>query len=208
VIPNPIDLHAWPLQSEKEDYLLWIGRFDPEKGPHRAIDAARRAGRRLILAGPVQTGQQQFFDSEVAPHIDDVNVRYADEVGGQLKHRLFAGAAAVLMPIRWAEPFGMVMIEAMACGTPVIAFPEGAAPELVRDGETGFLVEDESGMAAAVRRLGEIDPARCRAAVAARYDVDVVTDAYVMAYRQVISAAADRRRIQERAGRAPSHGAI
>jgi glycosyltransferase involved in cell wall biosynthesis len=207
VIPNPIDLRAWPLQSEKEDYLLWIGRFDPEKGPHRAIDAARLAGRRLILAGPVQSGQRDFFDAEVAPHIDDVNVLYAEEVGGQRKQRLFAGAAAMLMPIRWPEPFGMVMIEAMACGTPVIAFPEGAAPELVRDGETGFLVEDESGMAAAVGRLGEIDPARCRAAVAARYDVDVVTDAYVMAYRQVISAA-DRLRVQESGGRAPSSDAI
>jgi glycosyltransferase involved in cell wall biosynthesis len=190
VIPNPIDLRAWPLQPSKERYLLWIGRFAPGKGPHRAIAAARGAEWPLVLAGPVQAGQQRFFDKEVAPHIDDVHVRYVGEVGGRQKQRLFAEAAALLMPIRWAEPFGMVMIEAMACGTPVIAFREGAAEELVLDGESGFLVDDEDEMAAAVGRLAELDPARCRGTVSARYDVDIVTQMYVAAYREIIGAAA------------------
>jgi glycosyltransferase involved in cell wall biosynthesis len=103
------------------------------------------------------------------------------------------------MPIRWPEPFGMVMIEAMACGTPVIAFREGSAPEVVTDGRSGFLADDEAEMAAAVDRLDELDPAQCRAAVAERYDVDVVTSAYESAYRQVIAAQA-RQRLSIRAG--------
>jgi glycosyltransferase involved in cell wall biosynthesis len=161
----------------------------PDKGPHRAIAAARQAGWPLVLAGPVQPGQRAFFESQIRPEIDGRSVRYVAEVAGPAKRALFANAAALLMPIRWPEPFGMVMIEALACGTPVIAFPEGSAPEIVVDGESGFLVEDESEMATAVGRLSELDPRRCRATVQARYDVELVTDAYESAYRQVIAAA-------------------
>ena len=188
VIPNPIDFEAWPFQAEKERYLLWMGRMNEDKGAHRAIAAARAADLPLVIAGPVQPGQQPFFDANVAPYVDGDRVRYVDEVGGERKRRLTAGAAALLMPIRWAEPFGMVMIEAMACGTPVVAFPEGSAPEVVIDGETGFVVDDVDEMAAAIARLGEIDPARCRASVAERYAVDVVAAAYESAYHRVIEA--------------------
>jgi glycosyltransferase involved in cell wall biosynthesis len=186
VIGNPIDLHAWPLQRRKERYLLWMGRMNEDKGAHRAIAAARRADMPLIVAGPVQTGQQEFFDAEVAPHIDGARVRYVDEVGGQRKRELFSQATALLMPIRWSEPFGMVMIEAMACGTPVIAFGEGSAPEVVVDGESGFVVDDEAAMADAVGRLGELDPERVRATVAERFDTDIITGAYEHAYHHVI----------------------
>ena len=110
----------------------------PEKGPHRAIAAARAVDVPLVLAGVIQPGQQAFFDREVAPHIDGERVRFVGEVGGSTKRSLFARARGLLMPIRWNEPFGMVMVEALACGTPVIAFPEGAARELVVDGKTGF----------------------------------------------------------------------
>ncbi len=184
-IPNPIDVRAWPLREYKDDYLLWIGRMTPEKGPHRAIAAARAAGVPLVLAGVIQPGQQAFFDSEVAPHIDGDRVRFAGEVGGAPKHALFAGARALLMPIRWEEPFGMVMVEAMACGTPVIAFAEGAARELVVDGTTGYLVADEQAMAAAVSRLSGIAPRDCRRWVAMHCDVDVVASAYERIYRSV-----------------------
>ena len=126
-IPNPIDLDVWPLREGKGDYVLWIGRMTAVKGPHRAIAAARIAGVPLILAGVIQPGQQAFFDAEVAPHIDGDRVRFVGEVGGTVKRSLFADARALLMPIRWEEPFGMVMVEALACGTPVIAFAEGAA---------------------------------------------------------------------------------
>jgi glycosyltransferase involved in cell wall biosynthesis len=187
-IPNPIDLRAWPLQENKRDYLLWVGRMTAAKGPHRAIAAARLAGVPLILAGVIQPGQQAFFDREVAPHIDDDRVRFVGEVGGSVKRSLFADARALLMPIRWEEPFGMVMVEALASGTPVIAFAEGAARELVQDGETGFLVDDETAMAAAIGRLPSIAPADCRAWVSEHCDIGVVAHAYERAYRAALSS--------------------
>ena len=141
-----------------------------------------------MLAGPVQPGQQEFFEREVQPHIDGDGVRYIGEVGEE-KRDLFAGARALLMPIRWPEPFGLVMTEAMACGTPVIAFPEGSAPELVIDGETGFVVDDEDAMVEAVRRLDQIDPARCRSSAEERFDVAPVAAAYEAAYTTAASRA-------------------
>ena len=141
-----------------------------------------------MLAGIVQPGQRAFFDSEVAPHIDGKAVRFVGEVDGPLKRSLFARARGLLMPIRWNEPFGMVMIEAMACGTPVIAFAEGAAPELIVDGETGFIVTDEAAMAAAVARLSGIAPRACRDWVVEHCDVDAVAAAYERTYRSVARA--------------------
>jgi len=182
-IPNPIDVREWPLRERKQDYVLWVGRINPDKGPHRAIVAARAAGVKLILAGVIQQGQQEFFDREVAPHIDGDRVRFIGEVGGSRKSALFADARALLVPIRWQEPFGMVIIESLACGTPVIAFPEGAACELVVDGETGFLVQDEHEMATAIGSLAGIAPRDCRAWVCGHCDADVVAAAYERTYR-------------------------
>jgi glycosyltransferase involved in cell wall biosynthesis len=184
VIPNPIAVADWPLREEKDDYLLWVGRMTPAKGPHRAIEAARLAGRRLVLAGIVQPGQRAFFEREIAPHVDGEAVSFLGEVTGARKRSLFAGASGLLMPIRWEEPFGMVMIEALACGTPVIAFDEGAAPEVVVPGKTGFLVADEAAMAAAVPQLGELAARDCRAWVVDHCDVDAVAAAYEGTYRR------------------------
>jgi glycosyltransferase involved in cell wall biosynthesis len=186
VIGNPIVVDDFPFRAEKDDYLLWIGRMNEDKGPNRAIAAALEAGVPLVLRGPVQPGQEEFFASEVEPHIDDDRVRYVGEVGEE-KLDLYAGARAFLMPIRWPEPFGLVMTEAMACGTPVIAFPEGSASELVLDGETGFVAGDEHEMAAAVGRVDEIDPERCRASARERFDVSAVAEAYERAYEVVSS---------------------
>lgn len=185
VVPNPIDADEWPLVRDKEPFLLWVGRMTADKGPHRAIAAAREAGMRLVLAGPVQPGQERFFEREVAPMVDGEQIAYVGEIAGAAKKRLFSRARALLMPIRWPEPFGMVMLEAMVCGTPVIAFPEGAARELVLPAETGFLVDDERAMARACREVGAIDPERCRAAAVARFDVRAVADAYERIYRRV-----------------------
>ena len=184
-IPNPIDLRAWPLQQHKGDYLLWIGRMTPEKGPHRAIAAARAVDVPLVLAGVIQPGQQEFFDREVAPHLDGTRVRFVGEVGGSVKQSLFASARGLLMPIRWDEPFGMVMVEALAGGTPVIAFAEGAARELVIHGRTGFLVDDERAMADAIGHLPRIDPRACRDWVSQHCDGEAVAAAYERTYRSV-----------------------
>ena len=184
VIGNPIIVGDFPLRTEKDDYLLWIGRLTPDKGPERAIAAAREADTPLVIAGPVQPGNEEFFAQEVEPHIDGDQIRYIGEVGEE-KADLYAGARALLMPIRWPEPFGLVMTEAMACGTPVIAFPEGSASEIVVDGETGFVVEDEDAMAAAIGRLNGIDPERCRESARERFDVAAVAEAYEQAYERV-----------------------
>jgi glycosyltransferase involved in cell wall biosynthesis len=191
VIGNPIVVSDFPFRAEKDDHLLWIGRLNDDKGPQRAIVAAREADAPLVIAGPVQPGEEQFFATEVEPHIDGDRVRYIGEVGDE-KGELYASARALLMPIRWPEPFGLVMTEAMACGTPVIAFPEGSAPELVLDGETGFVVDDEVEMARAIGRLAEIDPARCRESASERFDVEPVAAAHEEAYQLVAERSSPR----------------
>jgi glycosyltransferase involved in cell wall biosynthesis len=201
VVPNPLAVDRWPLRVRKDDYLLWIGRMDPVKGAHRAIDAARIAGRPLVLAGPIQTGQAgqaDYFHEQVEPHVDGRRVRYIGEVAGAAKRQLFARAAALLMPIRWHEPFGMVMIEALATGTPVIAFPEGAAKEIVIDGINGRLVDDETEMAHAIGQAHTIDPRQCRRSVRTRYDLPIVVDGYEAVYRHAVGVGNRRRALSRR----------
>jgi glycosyltransferase involved in cell wall biosynthesis len=188
VVPNPVDVGSWPYQEQKDDYLLWIGRIEPDKGPQRAVEVARSTGDRLVLAGPVQPGREEFFRECLEPYVDGDQIRYAGEVGGTEKKQLFAGARALLMPITWPEPFGLVMVEALACGTPVISFAQGAAPEIVIDGENGFLVADEAQMAAAVARLPELDPAACRASVESRYHPAIVAAGYEQVYLEAIGS--------------------
>jgi glycosyltransferase involved in cell wall biosynthesis len=185
VIPNPIDVDAWPPDVPKEDYLMWVGHVAPEKGPHRAIRVAQAAGRRLVLAGPVQPGQERFFAEAVEPHLDGDRIRYVGEVGGPRKLELFAAAHALLVPITWPEPFGVVMLEAMAAGTPVIAFAQGAAPEVVEAGRSGLLVGDEEAMAEAVDAVADLAPDACRASVRERFSPARVAARYAELYRAI-----------------------
>jgi glycosyltransferase involved in cell wall biosynthesis len=187
IVPNPVDPDRWRYRSDKDDYLLFVGRMHPTKGPDRAIAAARLAGAKLVLAGPVQPGQETYFQTRVAPHLDGEWVRYVGEVGGTVRRDLFARARALVMPIRWPEPFGLVMVEALVCGTPVIAFAEGAATEIVRDSVTGFLVTDEQEMAAAVAKLSELNPADCRADAVARFSPANVAASYEQVYAHAIA---------------------
>jgi glycosyltransferase involved in cell wall biosynthesis len=211
VVHNPLDFDEWALREDPEDHVLWIGRMAPVKGPHRAIAAARAAGVPLVLAGPIQPGQEEYFATEVEPHIDGEAVRYVGEVGGPDKAAAYCAARAVLMPIRWAEPFGLVMTEAMACGTPVIAFREGSAPEVVDDGVSGFLVDDEDEMAAAIGRIDEVDRAACREQARRRFGVDVAVEGYEAVYERAAAAARrgrrrDRRRSDGESVCPPPHG--
>jgi glycosyltransferase involved in cell wall biosynthesis len=188
VVYNPIDVEAWPVGYRKQDYLLWLGRFTEEKGPHRAIKVAKATGRRLILAGVVQPRQERFFAKEIEPHIDRKQIEYVGEVGGARKQQLFADAFAFLMPISWPEPFGMVMVEALSAGTPVLAFDHGAAVEIVEHGVNGFLVHDEDEMAAHVERAAGIKPEDCRRS-AERFSPHRIAAGYEAAYAGALDRA-------------------
>ena len=144
VVPNPIAVDRWPLREQKQDYLLWAGRMDPVKGAHRAIEAARLGGSDAGARGAGADWAGAVFPGAVEPHVDGRRVHYVGEVAGVGEAGAVRERGGLLMPVRWREPFGMVMVEALACGTPVIAFPEGAAAEIVIDGENGMLVADEA----------------------------------------------------------------
>jgi glycosyltransferase involved in cell wall biosynthesis len=191
VVFNPIDVESWPVGYHKEDYLLWLGRFVPEKGPQRAIQVARESKRPLLLAGTVQPGYERFFANEIEPHIDGQRIRFVGEVGGARKQQLFAKAFAFLMPIRWPEPFGMVIVEALSAGTPVLAFDQGAAPEIVEHGVSGFLVRDEHEMAATVDKCAEIEPEQCRRS-AERFLPGRIAAGYEEVFRRAVERRADR----------------
>jgi len=204
VIPNPIEPDEWPLEREKAGYLLWIGRFAPEKGAHSAIAVARAAGRLLVLAGPVQRGQEPYFEREVRPHLQGGRVEYAGEVGGERKRVLYARAGALLMPITWPEPFGMVMAEAMACGTPVLALRAGSSPEVVEQGVSGFVADEPWELAALLPDAERLDPAGIRESAVRRFALDTVAAAYGAAYRRAIDARAAGRAGASRAWSTPS----
>ena len=186
VVYNGIDVESFPYCEDKDDYLLFLSRISLEKGTHLAIEAARRLGLPLIIAGKVDPVDQEYFHTAVEPLIDDEWITFVGEADSVAKRRLYARARCLLLPLLWEEPFGLVMVEAMACGTPVIAFPRGSAPELIRDGETGYLVGDVDEMVAAVRRVDRIDPRRCRDHVAEHFSVARMTDGYLALYERIL----------------------
>jgi glycosyltransferase involved in cell wall biosynthesis len=187
VIHHGLDATEYPMGDGDGDYLLFLGRMDEGKGAHRAIAIARAAGRPLLIAAKMRSAAERaYFRERVAPLLDDA-VRYVGEVGGRRKRELLAGASALVNPIRWPEPFGLVMIEALACGTPVLAFAEGAAPELVDHGVTGFICQDEAEMVRRIRQIGCLDRANCRASVERRFSVERMVAAHVDVYRRAVA---------------------
>ena len=185
---NGTKVSSFPFQAEKGDYLLFLSRISEEKGPHLAVEVARRTGRRLVLAGKVDDQDRKFFASVVEPLIDGEQVIFVGEADARMKRDLYRSASCVLLPITWDEPFGLVMTEAMACGTPVIVFDRGAASEIVEHGETGFVVENVDEMIEAVSRVRTIDPGYCRARVQQRFDAPVVARRYVEIYESILEA--------------------
>jgi glycosyltransferase involved in cell wall biosynthesis len=186
-VHNAVAVDSFPFRADKDGYLLWVGRFNPDKGPHLAIDAAREVGMRIVLAGKrTEPCEQAFFDAAIAPRLGP-DVEYVGEADAALKRELYAGARALAFPLQWEEPFGMVMIEAMACGTPVVALRRGSVPEVVAHGVTGLVVDGLERFSAALRAVDSIDPAACRAHVQAHFDLPVMATGYERIYRMLIS---------------------
>jgi glycosyltransferase involved in cell wall biosynthesis len=186
VVYNAVDVASFPFRADKDDYLLFIGQIASAKGPHLAVEVARRLGTRLIIAGKVDPHNRQYFAETIEPYIDGKQIHFVGEVGHE-KRELYANARCLLVPICWEEPFGLVMAEAMACGTPVIAFNRGAAPELIVDGETGYIVRDVDEMAEAVGRLDRLDPYHCRRHVEENFDAPIMVQRYIEIYQRILA---------------------
>ena len=179
-----IPLAEFTFRDEPGDYLLFFGRIHPEKGPREAIEVARRSGRKLILAGIVQ--DEEYFREAVAPLVDGDQIRFVGSVGPEERDALLGGAFALLHLISFEEPFGLSVVEAMATGTPVIAFQRGSMPEIIVDGITGFLVKNLQAAAEALRRVPGIDRAACRAHVESRFSDERMIEAYIRVYREIV----------------------
>jgi glycosyltransferase involved in cell wall biosynthesis len=165
VIHHGVDAGDFPMGAGDGGYLLFLGRMSPDKGPHRAMEAAYKAGVPLIMCAKMRDPREfEYFDEYIRPYLN-ADIQYLGEVPHERKLELLASARALLFPIRWNEPFGMVVIEAFACGTPVLAFPEGAVPEIIQDGVTGFLCHDVAHMSEAIGRIDSLDRSACRGAV-------------------------------------------
>jgi glycosyltransferase involved in cell wall biosynthesis len=179
--------HGLPPESLRPSftpgsYLAFLGRLTAEKGPEIAIRIARAAGMPLRIAAKVPRAERRYFKERLEPQIDGDHIQLSGEVTDKTKQEFLAGAAALLFPIDWPEPFGLVMIEAMACGTPVIAFRRGSVPEIVEDGATGFIVDDEGDAVRALGRVSEIDRRRVRARFEQRFAAKRMAEEYVRYY--------------------------
>src|SRR5215204_293164 len=183
-IHHGIRLEDFPFDPHGSEDLLFFGRIHPDKGAAEAIAAAGRASRRLVMAGIVQ--DQDYHNEKVAPALDDRSVVYRGPVGGAVRTKVLGSARALLHLVNFDEPFGLSVVEALACGTPVIASNRGSMTELIDHGVTGFLVDNVDEAVSAISRIGEIDRATCRAAVSARFTVDRMADRYLDLYRSLL----------------------
>ena len=188
-VPNAIRSETFPFRAEKDDYAIFLGRFHPEKAPHLAIDAARAAGMPIVLAGKCSEPiERAYFAREIEPRIgSDVTIYGVADAAA--KRRLLSRAACMLFPICWEEPFGLVVLEAMVCGTPVVALRRGAVPELIVHGQTGIIVDDPDDLPAGIALARQLEPAVCRKHVEANFTVDVMAEGYESVYRQALTMA-------------------
>lgn len=186
VIHHGLEPDEFPYRAEPGRHCLFLGRMTPEKGAHRAIEVAQRAGLPLKIAAKMREAHEKaYFAEHVEPHLGD-DIEWLGEVSQDEKLDLLSHAIALLFPIKWAEPFGLVMLEAVACGTPVLAFPSGAAPEVVADGRTGFLCSNETEMVEALSRIGTIDRAECRRSLETDFSAGRMVERYCELFERVI----------------------
>lgn len=185
---NGIRIEDFPFfaQPQEPPYLAFLGRFSPEKGPQHAIAIAKQTGWRLKMAGKVDVVDSKFFEQEIAPHIDGKQIEFLGELNHTQKADLLGNAAITLFPITWSEPFGLVMIESMATGTPVIAMNLGSAPEVIAHGETGFICQSYEEMAQMVPKALELDRYQCREHVANNFTVTQMVDGYEAVYEKIV----------------------
>ena len=186
-IHHGIDIEQFDFQPAPDDYLLFFGRIHKDKGTREALDIARACSKKLILAGIIQ--DQAYYDQYVASHIDNDKVVYLGSAGPAERNRLLGKACALLHPIQFDEPFGLSVIESMACGTPVIAFNRGSMSELIENGKSGFLVDNVDEAVETVARIEEIDRAYCRRRVERHFTIDRMIDAYVNVYETILEQA-------------------
>ncbi len=183
---NAIAMDTYPFHPTNDGYLLFLGRMSPDKGAHHAVALARETGLPMILAGKMQdVEERQHFEAHVAPLLGG-NIEYVGEVSHDEKVRLLQNAQATVFPIQWPEPFGLVMVESMACGTPVIATRQGAVPEVIEEGRSGVIVDSPSELAAAVKQAITLDPFECRASAIERFSPERMVDDYVAAYQSMV----------------------
>ncbi|MEM2483161.1 MAG: glycosyltransferase [Candidatus Nezhaarchaeales archaeon] len=181
-----IEVNRYPFSKNKEDYLVYLGRIDSSKGVHIALRACKRAGERLVLMGPV--ADQAYFDSLIRPFINGRNIIYLGEVDFETKVKALSHAKALIYPVQYEEFFGLAMVEALACGTPVIGFAKGSVREIVKNGVTGFVVNNEDEMVEAVKRLHIIDPLICRMDVENRFSAENIVKKYEEIYEKLLGS--------------------
>jgi glycosyltransferase involved in cell wall biosynthesis len=200
-VHNGIAIERFPLKKQKGDYLLWMGRLCQEKGAHIAIQVARASGMRLVIAGAVYpfSYHLDYFEREIRPQLGSLGspVEYIGVPGAAEKYALLANARALLVSSLAEETSSLAAMEAMACGTPVVAFARGALPEVIADGVTGFLVQDTAAMVQALRRLDEIDPRACRSHVVTHHSASRMANDYEHTYAQVLTLFREQRAISE-----------
>ena len=193
VIYHGLPIDRFTPVTDKSDYLFTIGRISPEKGQHLAIEVAKRTGRPLVIAGEIHSVDDKYWKEMIEPQIDGDQIRFVGAKTDEEKIPLYQNAAAFIFPLQWSEPFGLVMIESMACGTPVIAYSRGAVPEIVKDRETGFVIKESGNrqtdleeMVRAVNNLDSISPQACRKHVEDNFSIQKEAESYLNLYRRII----------------------
>lgn len=187
-----LPLNLFKLQEKPGNYLAFLGRIAPEKGPDLAIEIARRSGVPLKIAAKVDRADKDYFEACIKPLLNDPLVEFIGEINDREKEEFLGNARALLFPINWPEPFGLVMIESMACGTPVIAFRNGSVSEVLMDGVTGFIVEDAASAIQAVSKIGQIDRKHCRRVFERGFSSETMARGYLDIYNQLIHLRSDR----------------
>ncbi len=183
---NGIDIESFPFKEKSGNYLAFLGRMSPEKGPLEAIKIAKKTKMKLIMAAKIDLVDKEYFSKEIEPLIDNRMIKFIGEVGHKKKVQLLQNAKALLAPINWREPFGLFLIESMACGTPVIAFKHGSVPEVIEDKKTGFIVKNVNDAVESLKKIGQINRRDCRQWVEKNFTSEKMTNGYEEIYDKML----------------------